>query len=66
MSFNTPVRKNTSMRVLSSTGPSVVSECKLVPGTMDCTMPVANVTSGVYQITLVENGVETESMKYMK
>ena len=51
------------MRVLSSTGPSVVSECKLVPGTMDCTMPVANVTSGVYQITLVENGVETESVK---
>ena len=66
VSFNTPVRKNTSMRVLSSTGSSVVSECKLVPGTMDCTMPVANVTSGVYQITLVENGVETESMKYMK
>ncbi len=66
MTFNAPVRKNMSVRVLNASSQSALSEYRLEQGVFTCSLPVDSHESGVYQLSLIENGKETENRKVLK
>ncbi len=54
------------MVVLSSSGSSPLVEFKIEEGVKECSLATPNLNAGIYQVTLVENGIATETYKFIK
>ncbi len=61
-----PAASDTTLRLASSTGNTPVSDHKVESGATTCTIPAGGMPSGVYQVTLIENGTVTGTKKFTK
>ncbi len=61
-----PAARDATLRLASSTGNTPVSDHKVESGATTCTIPAGGMPSGVYQVTLIENGTVTGTKKFTK
>lgn len=61
-----PANGGTTLRLASATGNVPVAEYSVEAGSTVCHIPADNLPSGVYQVTMVENGVVTGIKKFTK
>lgn len=61
-----PANGGTTLRLASATGNVPVAEYSVEAGSTVCNIPAGNLPSGVYQVTMVENGVVTGIKKFTK
>lgn len=61
-----PANGGTTLRLASATGNVPVAEYSVETGSTVCNIPADNLPSGVYQVTMVENGVVTGIKKFTK
>lgn len=61
-----PANDGTTLRLASATGNVPVAEYSVEAGSTVCNIPAGNLPSGVYQVTMVENGVVTGIKKFTK
>lgn len=61
-----PANGGTTLRLASATGNVPVAEYSVETGSTVCSIPADNLPSGVYQVTMVENGVVTGIKKFTK
>lgn len=61
-----PANGGTTLRLASATGNVPVTEYSVEAGSTVCCIPADNLPSGVYQVTMVENGVVTGIKKFTK
>ncbi len=61
-----PANGGTTLRLASATGNVPVMEYSVETGSTVCSIPADNLPSGVYQVTMVENGVVTGIKKFTK
>ncbi len=61
-----PAANDATLRLASSTGNTPVSDHKVESGATTCTIPAGTMPSGVYQVTLIENGTVTGTKKFTK
>ena len=61
-----PANGGTTLRLASATGNVPVMEYSVEAGSTVCNIPADNLPSGVYQVTMVENGVVTGIKKFTK
>lgn len=64
--FEGPANGGTTLRLASATGNTPVTEYSVETGSTVCNIPADNLSSGVYQVTMVENGVVTGIKKFTK
>lgn len=61
-----PAASNATLRLASSTGNTPVGDYNVESGVTTCTIPATNMPSGIYQVTLIENGTVTGTKKFTK
>lgn len=61
-----PANGGTTLRLASATGSAPVTEYSVETGSTVCSIPADNLPSGVYQVTMVENGVVVGTKKFTK
>jgi len=61
-----PANSGTTLRLASATGNVPVTEYSVEAGSTVCDIPADNLPSGVYQVTMVENGVIVGIKKFTK
>jgi hypothetical protein len=61
-----PANGGTTLRLASATGNVPVMEYSVETGSTVCNIPADNLPSGVYQVTMVENGAVTGIKKFTK
>lgn len=61
-----PANGGTTLRLASATSNVPVTEYSVEAGSTVCNIPADNLPSGVYQVTMVENGVVTGIKKFTK
>ncbi|MBP3511192.1 MAG: hypothetical protein J6K19_04030 [Prevotella sp.] len=61
-----PAASNATLRLASSTGNAPVSDYSVESGATTCTIPSTGMPSGIYQVTLIENGTVTGTKKFTK
>ena len=66
VTFERPVQSQSTLRLASSSGNAPVSEYSLAAGAERYSIPAAGMQPGVYQVTLIENGRQTGSHKFVK
>lgn len=64
--FEGPANSGTTLRLASATGNAPVAEYSVEAGSTACYIPADNLPSGVYQVTMVENGVVVGTKKFTK
>lgn len=64
--FEGPANSGTTLRLASATGNAPVAEYSVEAGSTACNIPADNLASGVYQVTMVENGVVVGTKKFTK
>lgn len=64
--FEGPANGGTTLRLASATGNAPVTEYSVEAGSTACNIPADNLASGVYQVTMVENGVVVGTKKFTK
>ncbi len=64
--FEGPANGGTTLRLASATGNAPVTEYSVEAGSTVCNIPADNLASGVYQVTMVENGVVVGTKKFTK
>lgn len=64
--FESPANGGTTLRLASATGNAPVTEYSVEAGSTACNIPADNLASGVYQVTMVENGVVVGTKKFTK
>lgn len=64
--FEGPANSGTTLRLASATGNAPVTEYSVEAGSTVCNIPADNLASGVYQVTMVENGVVVGTKKFTK
>ncbi|MDO4934588.1 MAG: hypothetical protein Q4E71_08295 [Prevotella sp.] len=64
--FEGPANGGTTLRLASATGNVSATEYRVETGSTVCSIPADNLPSGVYQVTMVENGVVTGIKKFTK
>ena len=64
--FEGPANSGTTLRLASATGNAPVAEYSVEAGSTACNIPADKLASGVYQVTMVENGVVVGTKKFTK
>lgn len=61
-----PAGERSTLRLASATGNAPVTEYAVESGATECYIPAEGLSSGVYQVSLMENGTLTGVKKFMK
>lgn len=61
-----PAGERSTLRLASATGNAPVTEYAVESGATECCIPAEGLSSGVYQVSLMENGTLTGVKKFMK
>lgn len=66
VSLTTPASEGAVLRIASASGSTPASDYRVGTGTMSYDIPAASLSSGIYQVSLIEEGKVTGAVKFTK